>query len=590
MAIALSTLVATAPATARTRTTAPSATVTTARLAVSPSGGVQVPVRCADPRRSCRGDVRLLGGRDRRGHRDVLGRASIAIRPGATLQVTLRVTRATRARLQRSPSVAVLAVTRTVRSHAKATTRRRSLRLVRAAPAPPQAPAPGPGTTEPGPATPPPGVVDPTARPPVSRFPVLNRITMSGTSLTDSVTHRPFVSRGANYIRLATTASGGVYHSTFEPGTEPGRYNHAAAAAFLDRMRRDNYNTARVFIDPGGTDQGVIHGIGGVFAAGATVDTRYMDNVVDFVRLAAERSIYVVPVLEAFPSNKRYWDIVGTQDGGSDHSPNIGGEANLRYLDKGWLAAKVEYARNFAAALATHTGPAATSAILAYESDNEIFVDATQPPFDKASGTVTPSDGKAYNMAVPADRQQAADAALVQYSIQVKQALVDSDPAARLAMGFFTPAAVGRSGYAGMPDFCSTTCSPTVDYRYPGRPATVSVYGAADLIDLHVYPRSQPYDAAAELATTERDRFRRPFVIGEIGAIKAVYGNSISRAVTGMRDAERALCARGAQGYLYWTWDTFEQLADQDAFFKLSESSAAINATLAPAARPDPCR
>jgi hypothetical protein len=251
---------------------------------------------------------------------------------------------------------------------------------------------------------------------------------------------------------------------------------------------------------------------------------------------------------------------------------------------------KVEYARNFAAALVARIGAAATSAILAYESDNEIFLDASQPPFDKASGTVTPSDGKTYNMASPAGGQQATDAALVEYSIQVKRALTDADPAARMAMGFFTPAAVGRDGYEGLPDHCSTDCSPTTDYRYPGRPATVSIFGAADLIDLHVYPGAQPYDAAAELSTAERERFRRPFVMGEIGAVKTVYGGNIQRAAQGMRDAQRALCAQGAQGYLYWTWDTFEHLAKQDVFFKLSESGGAIDKILAPATRPDPCR
>ncbi len=56
-----------------------------------------------------------------------------------------------------------------------------------------------------------------------------------------------------------------------------------------------------------------------------------------------------------------------------------------------------------------------------------------------------------------------------------------------------------------------------------------------------------------------------------------------------MRDAQIATCKLGAQGWLYWTWDTHEQLANQELFFHLSDSNGAINGQLAPVARPDPC-
>jgi len=68
-------------------------------------------------------------------------------------------------------------------------------------------------------------------------------------------------------------------------------------------------------------------------------------------------------------------------------------------------------------------------------------------------------------MAVPADRQQAADANLVAYSPDMKKALTQSDPGALLMMGFFTNNAVGKTGFNGFTMYCSTNCKSGVDYR-----------------------------------------------------------------------------------------------------------------------------
>ena len=54
--------------------------------------------------------------------------------------------------------------------------------------------------------------------------------------------------------------------------------------------------------------------------------------------------------------------------------------------------------------------------ILAYQSDNEVFFEANQAPYDKLSGTVKPLNGLTYDMSDPAQRQQSADASLVEYS------------------------------------------------------------------------------------------------------------------------------------------------------------------------------
>lgn len=114
-------------------------------------------------------------------------------------------------------------------------------------------------------------------------------------------------------------------------------------------------------------------------------------------------------------------------------------------------------------------------------------------------------------------------------------------------------------------------------------------YGAADFLDIHLYPNANPWDAAGDLDTVERRLLRKLYVVGEMGARKAVYGGNLATATTGMRDAQRATCRLGAQGWLQWTWDTHEQLANQPLFFHMDEGGWLIANALAPLNRPDPC-
>ncbi len=107
--------------------------------------------------------------------------------------------------------------------------------------------------------------------------------------------------------------------------------------------------------------------------------------------------------------------------------------------------------------------------------------------------------------------------------------------------------------------YCSSNCTPGVDYRVPGRPAQLSLYGAADFIDVHLYPRGAGA-VPDELSTIEISRFAKPYVIGELGAVKSYFNNDVVAAY-GMRDSQILMCRIGAKGWLFWTWDTYEDLA-----------------------------
>lgn len=405
----------------------------------------------------------------------------------------------------------------------------------------------------------------------------LPRVASRPQGLYSTATGASFVSRGANYVRLATNAAGQVYHSTFEPG----RYDRSKVIAFLEQMRHDGYNTARVFIDHG--TAGGDHGIGRGLGTYDKVYPPYMDNVADFVKEAAARGIYTLPSLDMFPTNSYYWDLVGRVNGSS--TPNMAGR-NLSYLDKGRVAAKAEYVANFATALAERIGSERRTAILAYQSDNEVFFEANKAPYHRMSGTVTPLNGVTYDMSSKAQRQQSADASLVEYTIRVKARLTAVDRDALLAVGFFSYQAVGKTGADGFSVHCDTACSPTVDYRYPLRAGILSYWGAVDVLDLHMYT----YRGAPVLDAHAMGSRKDPYIIGEFGALRSAYGGNIVAAAYGMRDMQRQMCALGAQGYLFFTWDTTERLASLELFFQMAEQRGAINGQLAPIVRPDPCR
>ena len=412
---------------------------------------------------------------------------------------------------------------------------------------------------------------------------VLPQIGMNSSGFYVTTLNRPFVPRGANFVRLATSPSGIVYHSVFEPG----QYNSTNVKNSLAGMKNSGYNVVRVFIDPGEFTT-PSHGISTAIGSTTPINEAYIRNVADFVKQAASNGIYTIPIIDGIPANTYYYKTAGSP------TAEIGGQ-NVVYLDTRYVQAKEMYVKEFVKALKANLSAGSRQAVLAYQTDNEVFFEGNQPPFNKMSGTLTSLDGVAYDMSKPDRRQQAADANLVVYATKMKQAITSVDPQALLTLGFFTNNAVQKTAFNGLATYCDNStaqkCGATTDYRTPGRPASVSIFSQVDFIDMHAYSSGPNYSLKNDLASSEYALFKKPYIIGEFGTEKKYFSN-ITTAAIGMKNFQTTSCGLNAKGWLFWTWDTnlTTSLAYQDLFYSLADSNGAINGQLAPVARPDPCK
>jgi hypothetical protein len=397
-----------------------------------------------------------------------------------------------------------------------------------------------------------------------------------------------FVPRGLNYVRLGNVPGAYDFHSTFEPPW----YNAQAADNMLRFMQEHGYNVARVFIDAGGPDNP--HGIGRNPGVGG-LSHDYLENVAWFIRQAIARGIYVMPVFDSFPHNAFYINNY-VNVGGREVTHQASGN-NLLYMDYGHILAKQAYLWYFVSAMRDRLGPANLTAIFAYQLDNEVFWHASEKPFNTPGVTFKGPNGQAYDMSdFNTARQAAADDSLKKYAEMVTYYLVGThgiDPEGMVTMGFGTNKQLNRVGFTGLPGHCAgDACRSGVDYRYPGRPAKVQDY--LTFIDMHVYPQGGSYTVRDDLMSSEVHWFGKPYLIGELGATKAVYGNNIAIAAVDMKNKQVNSCSvyNGAKGWLFWTYDSdiaVPHLGHQALFYSLASEGGAINGQLAPIRRPNPC-
>lgn len=358
-----------------------------------------------------------------------------------------------------------------------------------------------------------------------------------------------FVPRGNNYIRIAPQKPpcqevGTVYHATFNPGV----YDAQRSAAALQAMHASGYNIVRVFINQLC-----------VVTPDGELSTEYLSNVADYLRAAQSNGIFVLIATDD-PPFLGYMEHV-------PHNPDIDWP-NRSFMTQTGIDAEKHYWRDLIRKLADLGAP--LEAVFGYSLRNEAFFLSTSRPLSLTFGIVTTGNGLSYDMADQGQRQRMMDENLVYWIDQVREGIRDADPTALVGVGFFQPQEPNP-----------TRIGDTRLIRtYP------AIWeSAADFIDLHAYP-GLDLSLDQYVENYEVKGFsQKPIIMGEFGAFKSAYPSAES-AAQALQGWQVASCQFGFDGWLLWTWDTDEQ----GELWNGSSEGWVINASLAPQARPDPCK
>ena len=376
--------------------------------------------------------------------------------------------------------------------------------------------------------------------------------------------NKPFFVKGMNYIRLRHGD-----HATFEAavGSNPAYYDREQAVSMLKNLAENGYNTVRVFIIGRSSRN---PGIGGHYQETQGLYGPYMENVMDFLRLARAHGIYVLPTFGdgELPRNRYYRDQV----------KNLAGGINAICFTPEGIAAKQQYVVDFLTYIKTRDR-SLLDVLLAVQLQNELHVRCDAWPFTQTRDTLRMPNGKSYDMANTEDRQRLMDQGLNHYHNTLVMAIKAVAPELLVCEGVFTLRAVGKTldTHKGVFPMSSG------DKRFPPT-ATVLGRSHLDFIDMHFY-RTRRSEQVSEAFPKDMDsmaffseemdtiRETKPVILGEFGAFRHI-DDSFAGAADNLRDIRDLAIEHHMMGIMMWTYDTFEQkrlypaMEDKGAFLK----------------------
>lgn len=398
----------------------------------------------------------------------------------------------------------------------------------------------------------------------LNRLGIRNATDGTGGEFYDTVTNRSVLLRGNNYQRLIRNPTS--HHSIFIPG----EYDHARYSAAMIKMKQDGYNAIRVFLSeqdlPLAKDQ-------------KELSPAYIENVLKFVKLANENNMYIFVQIAILPwGNSYYLPAIPTTD------PHFQTKAdyNRLILHGPTVDAKKTFVKEIVTAL-KNQGIAlgiTLDNIVGYSVINEPYFNtsavvgqAEQPskPLSLNSGIVTTGNGKQYNMAIASDKIKMLDENLVYYTNAVRQSIKEVDPQALVGMSLFSPLTGTLPG--------RTT-----------RTASVINNSEADFISIHFYPLGSAANFEADFASLGRTNKSKPLIMGEYGAWKQFYPNSLS-AANDLKTVQVKSCSLfNFRGWFAYEWDTTgaEYAQSQDLFHHPTDPI--LRQALAPIYRSNPCK
>jgi hypothetical protein len=310
-------------------------------------------------------------------------------------------------------------------------------------------------------------------------------------------------------------------------------------------MQENEFNVVRVFIN------GMWGKRGCMFRSrdATTPDAAYLDNLAEFLLLAKEHGILAIPCFEFFPMAAPY------RKGLKDNTPNIG-PSNRPYLEPTYIQAKQRYLRDVIHELRKRN-PETLSAVFCWDLMNELCYGLGDAPFSLDQGTITPANGRTYDLAT--DKERLADDMAIYWVDQMAAAIHAEIPDALINANVFTYHAVGRNGPG---DFRQDPAE--WKNRYPFRPTALH-RSKADVIDLHTYAPNEE-KLADEMQSVEHDKLlaglkadpTKSLIFGEFGVFKVPHPD-LGEAAQWMGTLARRLPQLGAAGWIYWTYDCDEQ-------------------------------
>ena len=348
-----------------------------------------------------------------------------------------------------------------------------------------------------------------------------------------------FVPRGFNYVRLDLEGKGG--HATFSPFA----YDRDRVAIAFKHMSENGFNVVRVFIN------GLRGQRGCMFESrkAQAPDPAYLDNLAEFLLLAKQHGILVVPCFEFFPEAGPYRE-------GLDKRVESVGRFSNHYLNQAFIDAKKRYLRDVIREL-RRRDQATLSAVFCWDLMNEVCFALSEPPFSLSEGLVTPANGVTYDLAT--DKERLADDLAIYWVDQLAGAIRSEVPDALINANVFTYHAVGRRGPG---DFRQSKAG--WKNRYPFRP-TALLRSSADIIDIHFYTKNTA-DLDNDLESIEHDELLagltkmpgKALIVGEFGVFKKAFPELAPGAVWAAKMARR-FPDLGFAGWIYWTYDSDEQ-------------------------------
>ena len=363
-------------------------------------------------------------------------------------------------------------------------------------------------------------------------------VAVQNGGFTVKKTGAQFFPVGFNYVDLRTNGVGSVFHDTFNPN----HYVAATVSSNLTEIAAAGFNTVRVFIDASVDTNGVV-----AAWSDTELSSAYMLCVADFLEQAYSHEIYVLITLNMLPGSAAY-------------NPYFDTVANIEYpnvvfMNPGWIKAERLFVRDFIQALVQLASERLVDTVFAFDLSNEVAHHLGWKPFSLSSGTVTPVNGKTYDLAT--DKALLSDEMAVYWVDQMAEEVWLRAPGVLVDVNTFTYHAVHRS----IGDFSLRGAVGADDWRdrYPFRPEVLADSGA-DFYDMHAYTA----DAAGLQAEIDSIDFPatsnawstagKPMIVGEFGSYKSVL--SFSQAVDWKRDEVDVFASLGFQGWLYWTYNT----------------------------------